>query len=372
LAYQVGLHGPLRPSQVAGIVLEDALCELFMMHPPLLHSEQELLDWVEPHIETQAKKAHDDGRKDWDDSLWTEDGASWDDVALETFVDRIRGGFLLFLEEVKRCFEENGGPYLETRRSGGQPFSVPEPSWGTIPVFPRSEKVPDMDLRQWDIEQSPTWSNQGEPVTWNEAWECARPWVKDPRVHQPQRLYSPDGWASGELDLVLRWDGTIRIVDIKSGSSESSFAASLEHQLRFYSWLWSQTHDGELVDGMEGWYLSGPERVQYAPPNEVEIESLTAFYMEQHHAMQSLGEGVVAFPTSPKSACSGEAAGCFWCQVSRSESSEWNLHESLQWISELSLPAISSPYAPLVQYSGEGFSQRNTLRCMGSAAKSFL
>ncbi len=352
LAYQVGLHGPLRPSQVAGIVLEDALCELFMMHPPLLHSEQELLDWVEPHIETQAKKAHDDGRKDWDDSLWIEDGASWDDVALETFVDRIRGGFLLFLEEVKRCFEENGGPYLETRRSGGQPFSVPEPSWGTIPVFPRSEKVPDIDLRQWDIEQSPTWSNQGEPVTWNEAWECARPWVKDPRVHQPQRLYSPDGWASGELDLVLRWDGTIRIVDIKSGSSESSFAASLEHQLRFYSWLWSQTHDGELVDGMEGWYLSGPERVQYAPPDEVEIESLTAFYMEQHHAMQSLAEGVVAFPTSPKSACSGEAAGCFWCQVSRSESSEWNLHDSLQWISELSLPAISSPYAPLSSIQG--------------------
>ena len=43
LAYQVGLHGPLRPSQVAGIVLEDALCELFMMHPPLLHQNKNSL-----------------------------------------------------------------------------------------------------------------------------------------------------------------------------------------------------------------------------------------------------------------------------------------------------------------------------------------
>ena len=56
-------------------------------------------------------------------------------------------------------------------------------------------------------------------IRWDEAWEIARPWFKDPRVHQPQRMFHPDGWAAGELDLVLRWDGRIRLVDIKSGHS---------------------------------------------------------------------------------------------------------------------------------------------------------
>jgi len=351
-AYQVGLHGPLRPSQVAGIVLEDALCELFMMHPPATSTKQELLDWVEPHIVSQAQKAHQRGKNDWDESLWSEVDSSWDDVEVETFVDRIRSGFKLFMEEVERCYNANGGPYLETRRSGVHPFFVPEPTWGSIPVFPRPEKVPDVELRQWDVEQSASWSEEGQPVTWNEAWECARPWVKDPRVHQPQRLYHPDGWASGELDLVLRWDGNVRIVDIKSGSSESSFASSLEHQLRFYSWLWSQTHDGQLVSGMEGWYLSGAERILYDPPKEGEIKSLSATYSKQHQAMQGLAEGVVAFPSAPDSACNGDAAGCYWCQVSRDKSSKWNLHESLQWISELSPLSISAPYAPLESIQG--------------------
>ncbi len=352
LAYQVGLHGPLRPSQVAGIVLEDALCELFMMHPPHSSTKEELIEWAEPLIVSQAKKAHVRGQEDWDESLWSEEDTSWSDVAEEDFTNKIRNGFELFMEEVEQCYRANGGPFLETRRGGEQPFLVPEPTWGSVPVFPRAEKVPDMELRQWDLEQSATWSEKGEPITWNEAWECARPWVKDPRVHQPQRLYHPEGWASGELDLVLRWDGTIRIVDIKSGSSESSFASSLEHQLRFYSWLWSQTHKGQFVEGMEGWYLSGPERIKYAPPTQEDISSLTTFYMEQHQAMQGLAEGVVQFPSSPETACSGEAAGCYWCQVSRNQSSEWNLHESQKWISELPVPAISSPYAPLASIQG--------------------
>jgi hypothetical protein len=74
--------------------------------------------------------------------------------------------------------------------------------------------------------------------------------------------------------------------------------------------------------------------------------------MKQHQAMQGLAEGVVQFPSSPDAACSGEAAGCYWCQVSRSQSSEWNLHESQQWISELPLPSISPPYAPLSSIQG--------------------
>ena len=41
-AYQIGLQGPTRPSQILGVVLEDALCELLMMHPPELSSFDQL------------------------------------------------------------------------------------------------------------------------------------------------------------------------------------------------------------------------------------------------------------------------------------------------------------------------------------------
>ena len=136
-------------------------------------------------------------------------------------------------------------------------------------------------------------------MTWHEAWECARPWFKDPRVHQPQRLYHPDGWASGELDMVLRWDGRLRLVDIKLGTPGSAFSASLEHQLRFYAWLWHETHGGQTVHGMEGWYLEAGERVGYEPPHADEMEMLTTTYKQHFAAMQSHDAGVMKFPAAP-------------------------------------------------------------------------
>ena len=38
LGYQLGLQGSTRPSQILGVVLEDALCETLMMHPPEVSS----------------------------------------------------------------------------------------------------------------------------------------------------------------------------------------------------------------------------------------------------------------------------------------------------------------------------------------------
>ena len=213
------------------------------------------------------------------------------------------------------------------------------------------EKVPDIDKMKWDTDDHATWSEDGAAVTWHEAWECARPWVKDPRVHQPQRLYHPDGWASGELDLVLRWDGRIRLVDIKSGRSGSAFSSSLEHQLRFYSWLWNQTHDGELVASMEGWYLNGGERVMYDAPDSQEIEDLTEFYRTQHELMQAEGEAVLAFPRTPQQACDGSAAGCVWCSVSNDDSG-WNTTQTTAWIESIPSVSLRVPYQPLASIQG--------------------
>ena len=117
---------------------------------------------------------------------------------------------------------------------------------------------------------------------------------RPPRVHQPQRLFHPDGWAAGELDLVLRWDGKVRLIDIKSGNPNSKFAIS-GASAQFYAWLWHETHDNQQVDGIEGWYLDGPDRVYFPVPGEDKINQLTIEYKSIHQDMLSLGEGPVRF-----------------------------------------------------------------------------
>lgn len=352
LGYQVGLRGATRPSQILGVVLEDALCELLMMHPPEVKSFEDLRDWAYTQLDDVSAVAMKTGTQAWNETLWKSADDAWEAVSVSSLKDRLAGGLEIFFEEVKACYGAGGGPYLEVRRANDQPFSVPEPSLGSPPSFPLPEKVRDVELRSWVASSSPVWSEEGSDVTWHEAWECARPWFKDPRVHQPQRLYHPDGWASGELDLVLRWDGRIRIVDIKSGHPGSMFSSSLEHQLRFYAWLWHATHEGEIVAEMEGWYLEASARVPYDVPTPEEMDELTETYAQHHQSMQDHASGVMPFPAPPESACDGTAAGCVWCGVSRSNDADWTVPEHLDWIRHLPDVKISPPYAPLGQVQG--------------------
>jgi len=335
-----------------GVVLEDALCELLMMHPPEVSGLDQLKAWAHGNVAKVAEQALSTGQTMWSDVLWKSSEDAWDEVELASLEERLLDGLGLFFEEVSACFAQDGGPYLNLRRTGEQPFEVPEPAQGSVPVFPLPEKVRDVEKRTWASSSSPSWSVVDDPITWHEAWECARPWFKDPRVHQPQRLYHPDGWASGELDLVLRWDGEIRIVDIKSGSPGSAFSSSLEHQLRFYAWLWHETHDGQTVNGMEGWYLHGGHRVAYEPPAKADMAPLSSLFHQHHRAMQDAEKGVKAFPAAPGEACNGDAAGCGWCAVARSDEGEWSVPNHLKWITSVPDVSMKSPYAPLGDVQG--------------------
>ena len=353
LKYQAGLQGPTRPSQILGIVLEEALCEVFMLHPPSnVNGLDALREWAQPHVEASAQRALERGKDAWESSLWKVEENAWEGVELQRLIDRLQGGLRLFLEEVEACFAAGGGPYLDALRRGEEPFAVPAPKQSAQPVFPLPEKVRDVELRRWDVESGPDWNDVGSPLGWHEAWECARPWFKDPRVHQPQRLYHPDGWASGELDLVLRWDGSVRIIDIKSGRPSSLFASSLEHQLRFYAWLWHQTQVGETVTGMEGWYLDGGQRVVYEVPTAKEMPELTTQYRETHMAMQTMVEGVLTFPATADEACDGTAAGCDWCAVSVDADGAWSGPDHLAWLSSAQQVSKSSHHQHLASIQG--------------------
>jgi hypothetical protein len=347
LGSKLGLSGPLNVSQVLGIVIEDSFCEILMKRPKSINSFEELKSWSNSFVEQYSVKAMENGKELWDQGIWHKEGSTWDDVDIESIKFRISCGLELFLEEVENCYNAGGGPYLESFRRGESVFEINSPAWGEEPIFPIPDKVNNFSIRKWSIDEDIEWCEESSKVSWCEAWEIARPWVKDPRVHQPQRLFHPEGWAAGELDLVLRWDGRIRIIDIKSGNPESKFAVSLFHQLRFYAWLWKETHDDECIDGMEGWYLDGGHRVSYDSPTLDEYELMNLEFKQVHKEMQSMGEGPAAFPSITQNECKGEQAGCYWCGVSRDESGNWINSEIVESVTKNLEIDIKPPFEKL-------------------------
>ncbi len=324
LSNKLGLSTPKSISQILGVILEDSLCAILMKRPNQLNSIEEVTKWAFSVAKEESVNCYSNGKEMWEDLIWKKSYQDWGDIDVEMIEHRLKNGVKLFLEEVKKCYDSGGGPYLDIFRSGKSPYQIPSPSWGDEPTFPIPEKVRNFGMRSWSNNQKMIWKLKGEKISWNEAWEIARPWIKDPRVHQPQRLFHPSGWAAGELDMVLRWDGKIRIIDIKSGNKSSKFAGSLKHQLNFYSWLWHETHDGQLVDSLEGWYLDGPEIVTFSVEPKDQYEVLTNMFKNIHLEMQELGEGPVDLSLEYPEKCEN-SAGCYWCYFGK----EYNLLNQL-------------------------------------------
>ena len=290
LGYRIGLRGPLNPHQIMGIEVESSLCCLLMKRAPKVESFEELQEWLHSLIPHSAEDAIARGKKEFDEAMWSDgDFAVFTQDLVESM---LKNGLKLQLEEVQACYAAGGGLHE---------FDIPAPCWHSPPHFTQPEKANSM-VNWKDIPH--TFSEQ---ITWQDAWEIARPWVKDPRNPEPQRMYHPDRWAAGECDLVLRWDGRNRIVDIKMGDGEGKFASSLPDQLNFYAWLWNETHDSSC-DGLEGWYLTNGLR------KVVDVNPLsTEEYRAIHDEMKAWSTDNT-FPLPEP--CDGEAGGCHWCAVS--------------------------------------------------------
>jgi len=327
---KIGLRGPVNPRMVMGIRVEEALVGLLMESPmgkhlegksrwsawvrgnsissieellsensdddsdgsegekttlqptPTPQSIEELREWIMAKVDDAVATIHELGSADWKKKPYRTENYAWDDLEHEILRNMLIGGLTLFLEEVEKCHAEAGGPHRELWQKSGDPHRVPAPRWDNKPCFPLPNKVPGFQLlSDKEFDNSLVGFGTSDSISWAEAWEIARPWVKDPRVYQPQRMYHPAGWASGELDLVLRWRGKATLVDIKASDGNSKYAAGLEHQLAFYRFLWAATRQGEdvadchEVEGLEGWYLNGPQRKIFSPLTEPEMEEVT-------------------------------------------------------------------------------------------------
>ncbi|RAH10214.1 MAG: hypothetical protein CMA23_004640 [Methanobacteriota archaeon] len=264
---RLGLRGPVRPSMLLGILLEDAVVGLLMESPPRdgsapygrskwleyqgvaeadivdttpVESIEGIHDWLHSLVPEMADYVYQTLLQQWAETPWKTDEADIDTIQVATIRKQIRAGLKMQIETANSCLEEGGGPHLEAHRTTGDPHNPPAPRWDSS----RGEKVAGFQ-------------DSGELVDWWEAWEVSRPWMKDPRINEPQRIHHPDGWASGEMDVVHRWRSKATIVDIKSGLHGGRPQPNLETQLRFYRWLWHQTRedDSQGVDCLEGWFL---------------------------------------------------------------------------------------------------------------------
>ena len=75
---------------------------------------------------------------------------------------------------------------------------------------------PLMGFRDWSSPSHAAY-DIGSDMHVVEAWEIARPWFVDPDAASfTQTSTHPGGWFQGEYDLVYRWDGATRIIDIKA------------------------------------------------------------------------------------------------------------------------------------------------------------
>jgi hypothetical protein len=338
---EVGLGFPTSASQVLGHVLEEGVVRLIMRHPPAGLDLAQLKAWLDEVVEAEAVRVHRDGEGRWDAEPWrrgsSEEAWPFDEADLQR---RLGCASALLLEEVEACLAAEGGPFLGAFRRHEQIFEVPAPCDGAAPVHPLPDRWPP-HLAWPTLPAFDGWNEVGALLDASEAWEIIRPWVKDPRVLQPQRLFHPEGWAAGELDLVLRWDGRIRLVDLKSGDGGGPFGPSLDDQLRFYGWMWTACF-GSAPDGLEGWYLDGGLRKHVEPFPDFDAAT-TALRSIATAMSERISEGPVPLPLPLDDGC--RLSTCRSCALTTLEGVTSMLQDRLG--GETDLPAPVQPFEPL-------------------------
>lgn len=326
-----GVRGAVHPPLVMGTLVEDGLVGLLMESPfgPQRHhwvefsrsehpaddldelpeldtveigSLADLKAWLKTRIAPIVDEIVRRGEIDWQSRPHRQAGSQWSDMQPEFFERLLQGGIVLQLEEVAACLAAGGGPHLDLWREGGDPHHTPAPAWCSPPCHPVPEKVPT-HLSAPDTYSALPMLSSGARIDLIEAWIIARPWMKDPRAWQPQRLYHPEKWGAGELDVLARWSGKARIIDIKASAGTSGWSGGLVHQLRFYGWLWLSTREElkassdklviDELEGLEGWYLNGPHRkqIEFVSSAEMEAETERLYAIYEQMASATLEDG---------------------------------------------------------------------------------
>ncbi|MBO58191.1 MAG: hypothetical protein CMA77_04255 [Euryarchaeota archaeon] len=218
------------------------------------NNRKAMTEWAKARAERHFEREWNIARESWEeDPNRIGDWDSFEDARKEDALEMVYAGIEFHLDEVEDCISAKGGPFFENWRIGKH-----RPKWPAPDGLPYNYSKPHICAE-----------SEGE-ITWNEAWEVARPWFCDPDAGLfALSAVHPEGWLQGEYDLVYRWTGEIRIHDVKASLGTSDFSFGYPEQLATYAYLWWATHERrEMVTELEIWYLGVPVRKKIPLPDE--------------------------------------------------------------------------------------------------------
>ena len=219
----------------------------------------DLRDWAIQRLELHLKRAIEEEKILWEKN--PRKSGTWEDgVDFETCMQMCVQSLEWHLLEVSRCLEEKPEDVIQSWRNGNREY------W------------PSPDGYPYQFDSNNPLARDSE-LTVSEAWAIVRPWFVDPSAEDfAMNAVIPEHFFMGEYDLVYRWDGKIKIVDLKASTGNNFRSEDYVNQMQMYAMLWWATHyKNQVPDDLEIWYVGAGKRKQIPVP---EIEHLESMYLD--------------------------------------------------------------------------------------------
>ena len=219
----------------------------------------DLRDWAIERLEVQLNRAIEEEKISWEKNP-RKSGVWEDGVDFETCMQMCVQSLEWHLQEVSRCLEEKPVDVIQSWRDGNREY------W------------PSPDGYPYQFDSNNPLAEDGE-LTVSEAWAITRPWFVDPSAEDfAMNAVIPEHFFMGEYDLVYRWDGKIKIVDLKASTGNNFRSEDYVNQMQMYAMLWWATHDkNQIPDELEIWYVGAGKIKQIPVP---EFEHLESMYLD--------------------------------------------------------------------------------------------
>jgi len=243
-------------------------------------SISDIRDWAISRIDAHLPVSLEEMRIEWNKD--ERKAGDWSDVDPNYCREMCINGIDMHLKELESCMENIDENTLKLWRNGHR------------------EEWPSPDGFGFSLEGTHPLANNSK-ITLLEAWEISRPWFVDPdAANFSLNAIHPDFWFQGEYDLVYRWNGRIKIVDLKASLGKGDRSGDYVKQLRMYAMLWWVTHEKEeLVSDLEVWYLGANKVKIIDNPTESELEELEKELKLLWKELKSVDISIENFPPSP-------------------------------------------------------------------------
>ena len=243
-------------------------------------SISELREWAISRIDVHLPVSLEEMRIEWGKD--ERKAGDWSDVDPNYCREMCINGIDMHLQELKSCIEKLDEKSLQIWRNGHR------------------DEWPAPDGFGFTIDGTHPLASTSK-MTLLEAWEISRPWFVDPdAANFSLNSIHPDFWFQGEYDLVYRWNGKIKIVDLKASLGKGDRSGDYVKQLRMYAMLWWVTHGKkELVADLEVWYLGANKVKIIDNPNELELKEMEQELNLLWSKLKSGDISIEDFPPTP-------------------------------------------------------------------------